>query len=195
MLNGWKSYIGFALYAVAAIAAPHFPEHADLLDGLKNAALGLAGIGVAHKLAKTGAAKAAAAVLLCVALLPGCATSETGAQDQKTSQGTTTNTAHGGILGHYIPTTGKGSRRVTKAPVINKDGSVATDEAGNVLYTVIEEDATSGPIVLIYGGSEANIEQSPQGSQAGSGTQNKGTDTSTPTNDVKPTTNVSGVPK
>lgn len=139
--------------------------------------------------------KAAAAVLLCVALLPGCATSETGAQDQKTSQGITTNTAHGGILGHYIPTTGKGSRRVTKAPVINKDGTVATDEAGNVLYTVIEEDATSGPIVLIYGGSAANIEQSPQGSQAGSGTQNKGTDTSTPTNDVKPTTNVSGVPK
>lgn len=73
MLNGWKSYIGFALYAVAAIAAPHFPEHADLLDGLKNAALGLAGIGVAHKLAKAGAAKAAAAALLCVALLPGCA--------------------------------------------------------------------------------------------------------------------------
>lgn len=189
MLNGKKTYI---VVLIAALVAGWQAMGHEVPTWVFEI-LGALGLGTLRMGVASGAKKAAAAVLLCVALLPGCATSETGAQDQKTSQGTTTNTAHGGILGHYIPTNGKGSRRVTKAPVLNKDGSVATDEAGNVLYTVIEEDGASGPLVLIYGGSSANIEQSPQGTQTGSGTQGK-TDTSTPTNDVKTDANASGLP-
>jgi len=58
MLNGWKSYVGFALWAAATIAAEIKPEWASFLKPVADAALGLGGIGIAHKLAKaTPAAK------------------------------------------------------------------------------------------------------------------------------------------
>lgn len=124
--------------------------------------------------------------------LAGCATSATGEQAQDTSQGTVEQRAWGGLF-HAYAEKGRGSRRTTTAPVLDKNGNPVLNADGLPLFTTIVEEGASGPLVLNYGTISADIDQSPQGSQAGSGTQGK-TDTSSPTNTTSPSTDVSGLP-
>lgn len=72
-LNGQKTYVGVAIWAIASILEGLYPEWAAVLAPIKAGALGLAGIGAAHKLAKAGVTAAAASGLLCLVMLTGCA--------------------------------------------------------------------------------------------------------------------------
>jgi len=119
----------------------------------------------------------AAAPLLIIALLAGCGT--TGAQGQDTSQGTVDMKANGGLFYAYKEK-GAGSKRTTTGPVLDKKGNPVLSADGLPMFTTIVEEGASGPLVLNYGTISADIDQAPQGSQAGSGTQAK-TDTATPT--------------
>jgi len=180
-------------YLVAAVAACLAFAHAMGYEVPEWVYVLLSAIGLGTM--RAGIAKIApkaAAVLMCAMILGACATSQTGAQEQDTSQGTVTNTAWGGVFGHYRDA-GKGSKRTVTAPVLDRTGQPVLDDEGKPLFTTIVEDGASGPLVLNYGTVSANIEQSPQGEQAGSGTQGK-TDTSTPGNDVSPPVNLSGFP-
>ena len=130
--------------------------------------------------------KAVAPLILLIPFLLGCGT--TGAQGQDTSQGTVDMTARGGLFYGYAEA-GRGSKRTTTAPVLDKRGVPVLDADGNPLFTTIIEEGASGPLILNYGTVSADIDQAPQGSQAGSGTQQK-TDTATPKTEVSPTTSL-----
>lgn len=54
-LDGYKSYIGFIGYGVCHMLSQAFPEYAGMLIAAADYFFApLAGVGLAHKLAKTG---------------------------------------------------------------------------------------------------------------------------------------------
>ena len=52
-MNGKKTYIGIGLWLIATVISRFLPEYADALQPIADVGLGLAGIGAAHKLAKS----------------------------------------------------------------------------------------------------------------------------------------------
>jgi len=52
MLNGLKTYIGIAGWAITTISGGWLPDFADVLSQVSTGCLGLAGLGAAHKVAK-----------------------------------------------------------------------------------------------------------------------------------------------